>query len=786
MSAVAYVMSAEENYTSVIAGQFSNSTAPNFCTCNEYCLGTAFDRVRRNIMYWTTITSQTADPDQFSAVYEVNATGKTLWSGHGATPPGNTIDLCQEFTFQTAAKNIDSGSVTFYPAYDASKTVPSGKGSGGVTSFTLTSGTSFAFGTTEPNYLTGGTGEGASAAVTGDPVTGVVTGVTLWNIGHGYTVGDRLYWGTAGQGYITVDAVNSGSDGSWGRSVVAGLSNGNSNLGLFGGSIEQSAVTDPRTGNFWCAPWNKQVHCFQRSNNYASTIGPLEIARNSGSANAAPIGTTANWAYVYANSNATPGVSSGQEILVLPSTPSSSEISADALTATYTYAVPDSTYRLYQTDIFPWGWSVGADSNLYIFASKNTTKAFKLWKCVPGSGFTDLTPWSSSTGPNSDCASWVQTAFGGNAILQLPNDLVLLSCLAPGDYTGGAGGTVATLGARFRIDCTYYNLSGATFDYHEHMVGGFMDANWAVTDQAGAAYLVTGCDPLDIDLDRSDYVHSVDYTVRRFRFDCIAMSGGSIVDASNYHLSVFVDYKFTYGSAPQVVSVIPETGWDTVYTGYAGTLGRSQVVSGSQYNQAVAGGTSGGLSYPDSFAPGIWDRTGNAIWLAAEEPVWCKFNTTFAVRYNQCVADRGDTTSSATSPFMKLSFADPALYCVPFCIGKTYCSKGQILRPVTPNESMTQTGPSLGKYRRATSSGVLFNDAQGVKVGVDFMTMRTCDFKSTGGTVSIPLTETFSGIYWSPVDANSNYDNMWCWEVCRPYPCTVVAVELQHKANENV
>jgi hypothetical protein len=77
-------------------------------------------------------------------------------------------------------------------------------------------------------------------------------------------------------------------------------------------------------------------------------------------------------------------------------------------------------------------------------------------------------------------------------------------------------------------------------------------------------------------------------------------------------------------------------------------------------------------------------------------------------------------------------------------------------------------------------------------MGVDFLTMRPLELKTNngigqaGGRVSaLPLTQTFSGVYWGPSMPTATYDNMWCWEVCRPYPCTVVAVELQHKTNEN-
>lgn len=124
-------------------------------------------------------------------------------------------------------------------------------------------------------------------------------------------------------------------------------------------------------------------------------------------------------------------------------------------------------------------------------------------------------------------------------------------------------------------------------------------------------------------------------------------------------------------------------------------------------------------------------------------------------------------------------------YCIPFIVGHGYCSRAQILRPATAQEGMAQSGPILGKLRRTTYAAPLLADTQGMSMGVDFLQMRPLAFKSPGGTVDLSPQETFSGVYWGTVDADSNYDNMWCWEVCRPYPCTVVAVEIQHKTNEN-
>ena len=124
-------------------------------------------------------------------------------------------------------------------------------------------------------------------------------------------------------------------------------------------------------------------------------------------------------------------------------------------------------------------------------------------------------------------------------------------------------------------------------------------------------------------------------------------------------------------------------------------------------------------------------------------------------------------------------------FTIPANFGFTFTSQGQILRPATPQESQTQTGPSQGKFRRMTYAAPLLYATQGMSMGVDFLKMRSLALKSPGGTVPLTVQQAYSGVYWGAVDATSNYDNMWCWQVSRPYPCTVVAVECQIKTDEN-
>jgi hypothetical protein len=267
---------------------------------------------------------------------------------------------------------------------------------------------------------------------------------------------------------------------------------------------------------------------------------------------------------------------------------------------------------------------------------------------------------------------------------------------------------------------------------------------------------------------------------------------------------VLVEYQFAYGSAPVVSQVIDEQGWDDRYPDYAPKSTNVYPVNGTPYDshdtQAVA--VSMATSYnSDEFQPlwdvGIHDPVTNSFWwsggaseLSLTNALFGTFDPQFVDRMQENDGTPGGTLLAGTPPFLKLSFG--LSYCSPFIVGHTYTSQCQILRPASAQEGLAQTGAIQGKYRRSTDAMVLLADTQGMSMGVDFLDMRPLAFKTTNGigvagkgTVDLPITETWSGVYKGQVDADSNFDNMWCWEVTRPYPCTVVAVEIQHKANEN-
>jgi len=114
-------------------------------------------------------------------------------------------------------------------------------------------------------------------------------------------------------------------------------------------------------------------------------------------------------------------------------------------------------------------------------------------------------------------------------------------------------------------------------------------------------------------------------------------------------------------------------------------------------------------------------------------------------------------------------------YTVPACVGFTYTSRGQLLRPIAENEVKSSRGSGLGKKRRVHKVGALLNGAIGIYWGTDFDSMTQADLRSDDGTLLDHATM-FSGVYWDTIEDNSTFDGMVAWEISRPYPCTVVSI----------
>lgn len=112
-------------------------------------------------------------------------------------------------------------------------------------------------------------------------------------------------------------------------------------------------------------------------------------------------------------------------------------------------------------------------------------------------------------------------------------------------------------------------------------------------------------------------------------------------------------------------------------------------------------------------------------------------------------------------------------YTIPVAIGASYTSQGKLLRPDVQDRG--QNGPGLGKTRRLHMFAANLVSSLGVSFGTDFTTM----FEATppgNGQADNDMATLFSGVYWNTISSNYDFDGQLCWQVTRPYPCTLTAV----------
>ena len=120
-------------------------------------------------------------------------------------------------------------------------------------------------------------------------------------------------------------------------------------------------------------------------------------------------------------------------------------------------------------------------------------------------------------------------------------------------------------------------------------------------------------------------------------------------------------------------------------------------------------------------------------------------------------------------------------YKAPVALGFNYASRGQLLRRVDPEETGARNGPALGKTRRTHMAAY-----QLAQTGVGSFYYGT-DFGSTqhkatlmtypGATQPLALTQMYAGVFWTTIEDTYGFDGMISWEIKRPYPAAVVAVQ---------
>ena len=136
-------------------------------------------------------------------------------------------------------------------------------------------------------------------------------------------------------------------------------------------------------------------------------------------------------------------------------------------------------------------------------------------------------------------------------------------------------------------------------------------------------------------------------------------------------------------------------------------------------------------------------------------------NALTGVENNQTFTVISDTSHSVT---------------VPVVIGLDYTTQGQVLRPNVASDIHSPLGPGLGKTRRAYRMAAFVQDAIKMSYGTDFTTTLTATKFTTDGFTARAEDSPFTGVQWDWIKDAYSFDGMLCWQVNRPYPCTICAV----------
>lgn len=411
-----------------------------------------------------------------------------------------------------------------------------------------------------------------------------------------------------------------GSDGTWRMVVASDVSTPNVPM--------QFKLVDPRTIDCFAHMTEPQcnIYVFRQGEGYKQRLLPFGA-----DGHMEMLGITANWLLVM-HSTSTDRLNG--ELFTVPRLTTTDETTNGQLLG-YFVETQDSWM-----DGAYWRSALTPDAALYIFGNQRAgTRDYRLFRydppasigswmgsAQPGGTFTDITPWSGSTGPNSDCAAWIfdhaNGAFNTDRILRwkqniplsLPatNQLAWLSILCP--QAADSGGT-SHAPANFRVDCTYYDIGGATFDYHKGFIGGYMTAAWEVTAvPADAAFAPQFVREIDTFRELQGYDYGDDYTVRAFEFSCQAVTGGTFTWASgpNVNFAVIVTYGFAYGAPPVVLDVRVDSSWLPFYGTYAAAIANNNVVEqsilmdGGTHNDEFAGSEIFIADTGFKTAKGIW------------------------------------------------------------------------------------------------------------------------------------------------------------------------------------
>jgi hypothetical protein len=131
--------------------------------------------------------------------------------------------------------------------------------------------------------------------------------------------------------------------------------------------------------------------------------------------------------------------------------------------------------------------------------------------------------------------------------------------------------------------------------------------------------------------------------------------------------------------------------------------------------------------------------------------------------------------------FTVVDAVGPVAVTVPVVVGIDYTTQGQLLRPDVAADIHSPLGPGLGKTRRGHMFAVLVQNAVKISFGTDFSsssTLTPATFTTADGFTARAEDSPYTGVYWSTLKDGYGFESMLCWQVNRPYACTICSASV--------
>jgi hypothetical protein len=148
------------------------------------------------------------------------------------------------------------------------------------------------------------------------------------------------------------------------------------------------------------------------------------------------------------------------------------------------------------------------------------------------------------------------------------------------------------------------------------------------------------------------------------------------------------------------------------------------------------------------------------------------------------VADDGGNVSAygeSTTPITITHSSASSVIYIAIVVGQPFVAQGQRLRAATQDNIKGAKGAALGRRRRSSQFAVLVQDGVIVSFGTTLLpspggNMIQAVFPTADGITPIAASTQFSGVYWNTLNDDYTFDGGLCWQIDRPWTCTICAV----------